>query len=132
MRRTKSILLLGSRSKFAFAFGGGNGANSNHAGGCPGTQKRVQIRAESEGGHECGGKDDLDVRHSYFCAGVGIGSGDKGGKEGKDGNASTLKRDRRKSSLGLMNIGLSLGRDKDKERDREGTYGFDLRSGATC
>lgn len=88
----------------------------------------MQIRAESEDGHgyrDGRGEDDQDERHGHFCTGVGIGAGDKGGKEGKEGNVSTLMRDRRKSSLGLMNIGLGIGRDKDKGRDREGTNGLD-------
>lgn len=139
VRRTKSILLLGSRSKFAFAFGGGGNGNGTGPGavpaaGCAGTQKRVQIRAESEDGHgyrDGRAEDDQDERHGHFCTGVGIGGGDKGGKEGKEGNVSTLMRDRRKASLGLMNIGLGIGRDKDKGRDREGTDGLDLRSHAT-
>ncbi|KAL4071091.1 hypothetical protein V8B97DRAFT_1917667 [Scleroderma yunnanense] len=120
VRRTKSILLLGSRSKFAFAFGGGSsGGSSPGSGGCAGTHKRVQIRAESEDGHGHR-EDDEDERHGHFCSSVGMSVGDKGGKEGKDGKeAGILKRDRRKSSLALMNIGLSIGKDRDKERGRE-------------
>ncbi|KAI6105144.1 hypothetical protein EDD16DRAFT_1730225 [Pisolithus croceorrhizus] len=126
VRRTKSILLLGSRSKFAFPFGsggaGGSGASRGTATGA-GMQKRVQIRAESGDGQAC--KDsqedevEADGKHCHGCVGIGIGAVMGGEKEAKEKDVSTLKSGRRRSTLGLMNISLGIGRDKDKERDRD-------------
>ncbi|KAI5992452.1 hypothetical protein EDD15DRAFT_2368225 [Pisolithus albus] len=126
VRRTKSILLLGSRSKFAFPFGsggaGGSGSSRGTATGV-GMQKRVQIRAECEGGQACkDGQDDevkKDGKHGHGCGGIGIGAVMGGEKEAKEKDVSTLKSGRRRSALGLMNISLGIGRDKDKERDKD-------------
>lgn len=126
VRRTKSILLLGSRSKFAFPFGsggaGGSGASRGTATGV-GMQKRVQIRAESGDGQACkdGQEDEVgaDEKHCHGCVGIGIGAVMGGEKGAKEKDMSGLKSGRRRSTLGLMNISLGIGRDKDKERDRD-------------
>ncbi|KAI6020896.1 hypothetical protein BKA83DRAFT_4292495 [Pisolithus microcarpus] len=126
VRRTKSILLLGSRSKFAFPFGsggvGGSGASRGTATGI-GMQKRVQIRAESGDGQVCkdGQEDEVktDGKHGHGCGGIGMSAVMGGEKEAKEKDVSALKSGRRRSTLGLMNISLGIGRDKDKERDRD-------------
>ncbi|KAI6037907.1 hypothetical protein EDC04DRAFT_2699750 [Pisolithus marmoratus] len=126
VRRTKSILLLGPRSKFAFPFGsGGNGGSGAGRGTTAGVgmQKRVQIRAESGFGQACKDGQEGEVetggRHGHGCVGVGIGAVIGAEKESKEKEANALKMGRRRSALGLMNISLGIGRDKDKERDRD-------------
>ncbi|KAI6153003.1 hypothetical protein BKA82DRAFT_4085080 [Pisolithus tinctorius] len=116
VRRTKSILLLGSRSKFAFPFGSGSSGTSRNTTTGAGMQKRVQIRAESGDGQD---EAETDGRHGYGCVGVGIGAVIGGEKEVKEKDANAVKKGRRRSALGLKNISLGIGRDKDKERDRD-------------
>lgn len=116
VRRTKSILLLGSRSKFAFPFGSGSSGTSRNTTTGVGMQKRVQIRAESGDGQD---EAETDGRHGYGCVGVGIGAVIGGEKEVKEKDANAVKKGRRRSALGLKNISLGIGRDKDKERDRD-------------